>query len=264
MRVLSQAVSVLVIACAICLLITGCSTKSVMGTGTPESRAQAAQLVRDRELELTALRADMAATRIAAAKKEAELQELRDLVQQLRQETAEARQLVLDMREQAEQHRHELDRARSEQERQAQSHTSQHLTVLKDTMMALANEVGQLRQELAKPVVKERGKPSKSSGGKPSDGGKLDGVPDSPKPLSSSAEPPVTQTMIPGEFRPVSAVSRPQRPASITVQPGETLWSLAKRHQVSVASLRERNHLDGEALAVGQVLLLPQTLARHP
>lgn len=266
MTVPFHAIRVPTVACAICLLVTGCSTKPVMGTGTPESRAQAAQLVRDRELELTALRAEMAATRIAAAKKEAELQELRDLVQQLRQETAEARQAVLEMREEAEQHRRELERARSDQERQAQSYTTQHLTGLKDTMMTLANEVGQLRQELARPAVKERGKPSKGLGGKSGEVGKADGPPDSFTRLPSSADRPTATTITPGAFKPVNAVSRPQRPASITVQPGETLWSLAKRHHTSVAVLREQNHLGGEALAVGQVLLLPhpQPLVRDP
>ena len=266
MTVPFRAISVPTVACAICLLVTGCSTKPVMGTGTQESRAQAAQLVRDRELELTALRAEMAATRIAAAKKEAELQELRDLVQQLRQETAEARQVVLEMREEAEQHRRELERARSDQERQAQSYTTQHLTGLKDTMMTLANEVGQLRQELTRPAVKERGKPSKGMGGQSGEVGKADGSPDSSQRLLSSADRPTATTLTPGVFKPVSAVSRPQRPASITVQPGETLWALAKRHHTSVAALRERNHLDGEALAVGQVLLLPQPqpLVRDP
>ena len=264
MRVPFHAISFSTVACAIWLLVTGCSTKPVMGTGTPELRAQAAQLVRDREFELTTLRAEMAATRIAAAKKEAELQELRDLVQQLRQETADARQLVVDMREQAEQHRHELDRARSEQERQAVSHTTQHLMVLKDTMTTLANEVGQLRQELARPVVKERGKPSKGMGGKSGEVGRAGDLPDSSQRLPSATDRPAASTVIPGAFKPVSAFSRPLRPASITVQPGETLWSVAKRHHTSVASLRELNHIDGEALAVGQVLLLPQPLVRHP
>lgn len=254
------------VACAICLLVTGCSTKPVMGTGTPELRAQAAQLVRDREFELATLRAEMAATRIAAAKKEAELQELRDLVQQLRQETADARQLVVDLREQAEQHRHELDRARSEQERQAASHTNQHLTVLKDTMATLANEVGQLRQELARPVVKERGKPSKGMGGKSGEVGRAGDLPDSLQRLPSATDRPAASPVTPGTFKPVSTLSQPQRPVSITVQPGETLWGLAKRHHTSVAALREQNHIEGEALAVGQVLLLPQPqpLVRHP
>lgn len=61
-----------------------------------EEPRRAAQMVQDRQQELAAFRADMAATRIAAAKKEAELQELRALVTSLRQENGESRQTLLE------------------------------------------------------------------------------------------------------------------------------------------------------------------------
>lgn len=151
------------------LLSSGCSGNPPAGIGPPESRVQAATRVRDRELELTALRAEMAATRIAGAKKEAELQELRDLVQQLRQENGESRQAFLEMRDQAEQRQREFEKARDEHGRHAEAQTSQHLTVLKDTVVTLTQELGQLRQELAKPVIKERVKPPKPAPSKSTD-----------------------------------------------------------------------------------------------
>lgn len=264
MKLCAHPTRVTAIACSFCLLVTGCSAKPRMSTGTPESQAQAGQLVRDRELELTTLRGEMAATRIAAAKKEAELQELRDLVQQLRQENAEARQMVLEMREQAEQRRGELERVREEQERHAQAQTTQHLTLLKDTMMTLAHEVGQLRQDLTKPVLKEQGKASKGTGRKSAEPGKLDGLLGMPQRVPSGLGTPATSATAPGEFTRANAVSGQSQATSITVQPGDTLWRLAKQHRTSVAALRERNQLDGEALAVGQVLLLPHPLLQHP
>jgi nucleoid-associated protein YgaU len=50
---------------------------------------------------------------------------------------------------------------------------------------------------------------------------------------------------------------------SVTVAPGDTLWSIATRvapqrdPRAEVASLQQRNHLDGVDLTPGQVLLVP-------
>jgi LysM repeat protein len=239
-------------------LTGGCSsTLPIGGTGTPESRAQAATLVRDRELELTALRAEMAATRIAAAKKEAELLELRDLVQQLRQENAESRQAFLDLRERTEQRQTDNEKGRDAQDRLAQSQTTQQLAVLKDTVVALAQELGQLRQELVRPVAEERPTPAKtppSKSGDPSSPGlrsdplqrRLSARQNS---APSSAISPVALT--------VTAAGVTGTPSTITVQPGDTLRRLATRTRTSVARLREVNQLEGDALEVGQVLVVP-------
>ena len=127
----------------------GCSSTPLAGTVLPELPAQAAPPVRDRGLELTTIRSELAATKIAAAKKEAELIELRDLVRQLRLENAESRQAFLELRDQAEQRQRESVKAREIQERHAQADSTQDLTVLKATVAALAQEFGQLRQNLA-------------------------------------------------------------------------------------------------------------------
>lgn len=229
------------IAVSALLLSGGCSsTPPVSGTGTPESRAQAAALVRDRELELTALRAEMAATRIAAAKKEAELLELRDLVQQLRLENAESRQAFLELRDQAEQQQRNLEKAREEQQHQAQADASQDLSVLKDTVVALAQELGQLRQDLAKPVAKEREPRSDPPQRVPA--ARRNSSP-------SSAMLPMAMAM--------TDVVVPDSPSTITVQPGDTLPSLAKRHRTTVEVLRKLNGLKGDRLIVGRELVLP-------
>ena len=245
-------------------LTEGCSTTPPVNTGTAELRAQAATLVHDRELELAALRAEMAATRIAAAKKEAELIELRDLVQQLRLENAESRQAVLDLRERTEQRQTEIEKGRDEQDRQVQSQTTQHLAVLKDTVVALAQELGQLRQELVRPLVKERLKPSKPQPSK-------SGEPSSPDPRADPPQglPSARKNSVPlPDGSPVAlmvantVVTSP--PSTMTVQPGDTLWRLAMRSRTSVSRLREANQIQGDVLRVGQVLVVPATDIMSP
>lgn len=240
------------------ILLGGCSsTPPARGTGTSESRTQAATLVRDRELEVTALRAEMAATRIAAAKKEAELLELRDLVQQLRLENAESRQAFLELRDQTEQRQRDLEKAREERERQAQAPSPQDLRLLKDTVSMLAQELGQLRQDLAKPVGKERVKSTNPGSSKSPGSG----------PRALRADPPQRMPAARQNSSPLSAISPvaltvtdglvPDPPSAITVQPGDTLSSLAKRHRTTVEVLRELNVLKGDMVIVGRELVLP-------
>ena len=239
------------------LLCAGCSGMPPAGTGAPEPQVQAAPVVRDRGLELATLRAELAATRIAAAKKEAELLELRDLVQQLRLENAESRQAVLDLRERTEQHQTEIEKGRDVQDREAQSQTTQRLAVLNDTVVTLAQELGQLKQELVRQVAEERSTPSKTIPSKSGGPSSLDPRSDSPQRVPaarqtsalSSASSPVALTVT------SAVVTGP--PPTITVQPGDTLASLAKRHRTTVEVLRKLNVLKGDALIVGRELILP-------
>jgi LysM repeat protein len=212
------------------LLCVGCSSMQLTSTGIPEPQVQPAPLVRDRGLELAVLRAEMAATKIAAAKKEAELLELRDLVRQLRLENAESRQAFLELRDQAEQRQRDLVNAREAQERQAKTHSTDDLTVLKDTVVMLAQELGQLKQDLAKPVAKEP----------------VNFIKPGSSPLSLMSPMALTvTTMAPGA------------PLPIMVQPGDTLATLAKRHRTTVEALRKLNVLKGDTLIVGRELVLP-------
>lgn len=248
------------IAVSALVLSGGCSSAPpVGGTGTAESQAQAATLIRDRALELTALRAEMAATRIAAAKKEAELLELRDVVQQLRLENAESRQAFLDLRDQAEQQQRTLEKAREEQQHQAQAHASQDLSILKDTVVMLAQELGQLRQDLAKPVAKELVKSTNPGSSTSPESGPhaLRSAPPQRVPVARQQSSPLS-AMSPMALTVTSAVA-PGPPLTITVQPGDTLSSLATRHRTTVDVLRKLNVLDGDALLAGRELVLPMS-----
>jgi LysM repeat protein len=214
------------------LFTVGCAGMLPARPDIPELRIPPAPLVRDRGLELAALRSEMAATKIAAAKKEAELLELRDLVRQLRLENAESRQAFLELRDQAEQRQRDLVKARETPERQAKAQSTDDLTVLKDTVVMLAQELGQLKQDLAKPVAKEPVKLIK------------------PGSSLSSAMSPMALT--------VTAMA-PDAPSTIMVQPGDTLVSLAKRHRTTVEVLRKLNVLNGDTLIVGRALVLPMS-----
>lgn len=85
-----------------CLLaVMGCGTSpswSKRSTPLVTDQPQRERLLRDREAELAGLRADVANARIAAAKKEAEVQELREQVIRLRQELGVAYQQLAEER----------------------------------------------------------------------------------------------------------------------------------------------------------------------
>jgi len=49
------------------------------------------------------------------------------------------------------------------------------------------------------------------------------------------------------------------RDGSITVAPGDTLYSIGRRHNVSVMKLMELNNLSDSSLSVGQQIILPKT-----
>jgi len=51
---------------------------------------------------------------------------------------------------------------------------------------------------------------------------------------------------------------------TVTVQPGDSLWSIARAHDTTVANLMAANALDGERLSIGQVLKLPSAVVAAP
>ncbi len=69
---------------------------------------------------------------------------------------------------------------------------------------------------------------------------------------------PVTGEAIPG--RNAAPAATPTQPLEYTVQAGDSLWTIARRHDVGVSRLRETNGLSREALLQpGQTLTLPPT-----
>jgi hypothetical protein len=55
----------------------------------------------------------------------------------------------------------------------------------------------------------------------------------------------------------ISSTLSPRLPRSVTVQPGDTLYRIAHRHNVTVYDLKTVNVLTNDRIALGQVLYLP-------
>ncbi|MGH7206074.1 MAG: LysM peptidoglycan-binding domain-containing protein [Nitrospiraceae bacterium] len=230
------------------------------GTGSTEARAQAVTTVRDREAELAVIRSEMAATRIAAAKKEAELQELRSLVNQLRQENAESHQALRDLRQANEARQTELVALRSERDQLLQAKSEQQFKSLTDSLLALTKELEEVKQGLAQTVTKSTTKQGKVSSAKPIRPGSKDPHPDQPGLLPSS----LRDSLLPPTVEPAVRVISEQVPSSpplrITVEPGDTLTRLARQYKTTVEAIKQANRLETDQLVVGQRLLIPDTV----
>lgn len=244
------------------LLASGCATDRTAWPG-PEveaARRQADQVVRDSYAEVAALRQDLAATRIGAAKKEAEIQDLRRQIAELSQAAAELRQARAAQLQEIESVQAELTLLRDERDRLLQASTGtmgqgadspslssqagegeptatrmqSRLAELESAVATLTVELTQVKQELAKPL----GKPGSRPG----------------TPTGSLSTPPAV-------IRPASLTDPPApsatRPLSIQVQAGDSLWTIARRHGLTVEQLKNANGLHGDLILIGQQLVIP-------
>ncbi|MEW6248914.1 MAG: LysM peptidoglycan-binding domain-containing protein [Nitrospirota bacterium] len=248
-------------AVGIVFLLPGCSgtRASSYGPSSQEAHTRAATIVRDREAELATIRAEMAATRIAAAKKEAELQELRSLVHQLRQENAESHQVVRELRQAQEARQVELATLRSERDQLRQAKNEQQFKALTDSLLALTKELGEVKEGLMQSAVKPTVKQKKSSDAtKPGGTGSRENAAKHPSLLPSATPAP---TRFPGVEPALHVISEPMvsapQPRHITVQAGETLWSLARQYKMTVEAIKQANRLSRDQLVVGQELVIP-------
>lgn len=219
---------------SLALAVSGCAAMSdrPIGSAMDESR-RVTQLVQDREKELHALRAEVASTRIAAAKQEAELQELRATVVQLRQENSASHQALFEAKRRLDVRETELAAVKTERNQPAQesSQSDLHdhkLAMLENTVTSLSQELAELRQTLA--VAAHT--PSK----------------DSAKRASAERVIPAVHVLKEGDS---------SKPSWITVQPGESLWSLARKYKTTIETLRMINGKVGDHVTVGEELRLP-------
>ncbi|MGB2725119.1 MAG: hypothetical protein WBC46_11195, partial [Nitrospira sp.] len=90
----------------------------------------------------------MAATRIAAAKKEAELVELRALVAQLRQENADTHQRQLEQRQSVEVRQAEINALKAERDQLLLTKNDQSLKDLKEGLLVLTKQLEDVRQDI--------------------------------------------------------------------------------------------------------------------
>ncbi|MGH7164596.1 MAG: LysM peptidoglycan-binding domain-containing protein [Nitrospiraceae bacterium] len=244
------------------LLALGCATDRTAWPG-PEveaARRQADQVVRDSYAEVAALRQDLAATRIAAAKKEAEVQDLRRQIEELSQAAAELRQARTAHLQEIENAQAELALLRDERDRLLQASrgtTGQvadspslprnagegeptatmmqaRLAELESAVATLTVELTQVKRELANSPGKRRTGPD--------------------TPTGSLSTPPAV-------IRPTSLTDPPApsatRPLSVQVHAGDSLWTIARRHGLTVEQLKNANGLQGDLILIGQQLVIP-------
>ena len=217
------------------VLISGCVTAHDVPLARPTDEGRyAAQLMHEREQEVAALRAEVASTRIAAAKQEADLHELRATVVQLRQENGEAHQALLEAKRALNVRETEVATVKTERDQLAQTSvhlgtTERQLTVLHDTVASLSQELAAIKSTMA------LGKPT---------------------PADSVARQDRDERIIPAVhiFREDAEQSKP---SWITVQPGDSWWSVARTHRTTVKALRAINGRVGDHLNVGEAIRLP-------
>jgi murein DD-endopeptidase MepM/ murein hydrolase activator NlpD len=77
-----------------------------------------------------------------------------------------------------------------------------------------------------------------------------------PPPAPRLAEPPPPQSTA-GTHAPFRQPAPDTAGGAIDVQPGETLYSIGRRHGVSVAAIKDANGLSGDAVRPGQRLVMP-------
>lgn len=90
----------------------------------------------------------MAATRIAAAKKEAELLELEPSVAQLRQENTDTHQRLLELRQSVEVRQADMNALKAERDQLLLTKNDQSLKDLKDGLLVLTKQLEDVRQDI--------------------------------------------------------------------------------------------------------------------
>lgn len=242
------------------VVISGCATapELPMGRGIDEA-GRALQLMQEREKELASLRAEMAATRIAAAKQEAELHDLRTTVVQLRQENGESHQALLEAKRALEARDRELTAMKTDHEPRAEasvqsSGTERHLAELHHTVALLSQELATVKAAMAQavrmsPVAAERPDElmATAQSGRSSH---------RPRRAATALDDEVVRSIVPAVHVPREDVET-SRPSWITVQLGESWWTLARKHKTTITALRAVNGRAGDALMVGETLRLP-------
>ena len=62
-----------------------------------------------------------------------------------------------------------------------------------------------------------------------------------------------------GQILTIPTTSTGSKPITYTVQPGDSLWEIARTYGTTVNAIRELNQLTSNVLQIGQILLLPPT-----
>jgi LysM repeat protein len=231
------------------LLLWGCAAEPTLWMENDAGRRRVDLVVREAQAELSTLRQEVAAARIAAAKKEAELPELRRQVAEL-QRTAEAKQAELAAirtdRDRLLQTKTDMEQqvAESPAPHQSLAEVAETRTKLKEleaSQAVLTAELAQIKGDLARARGKAGGRAGKPAA-------------TSPMPEASTKPAPAAEAVTPSDRRPVR----------IAVERGDSLDLIARLYGVSVADLKAINGLRNDLILVGQELVIPRSPSVGP
>lgn len=202
--------------------------------------------VRDAQRTATELRAELDARRQELAEAVVARAQLEGRLREAERRLAEARHIIDLQRE-------ELASARTEREKIARTGVQLQLQ-LNRLHRQLAHEAKAASEPAAAPAGdRPRGASSRSS----SVSALADpGVARVPAVKTTRQMPPVEIPVMPTGQR--APGDQPAGYRAVSVQPGDTLWSIARRYRVDVARLRAWNRLVDDRILVGQALWVPQ------
>ena len=135
-------------------LFAGCATVPATNEADMQDcKIRIARVIDDRDALLAAARAEIAASKIAAAKKEAELQELRKAVGDLRRENADSHHALTVMKRTVDTAQEEADRLRAERAQAEQTKQERELSELRTTVHALTEQMDRLKEQVLEAVL---------------------------------------------------------------------------------------------------------------
>lgn len=266
------------------LLVWGCVADPIIRMESDAARRRVDLVVRDAQAEVSTLRREVAAARIAAAKKEAELPELRRQVAEL-QRAAEAKQGELAAlrteRERLLQVKTDLERQVVELQRTAEAKQGE-LAALRTDRDRLLQTKTDVEQQVAEPprsqqsateVAETQTKLKELETTQAVLTAELalmkrDLARGTGKAGSRAGKPAAARPMPEASTRPVAAVDAlmpsDRRPVRIAVVRGDSLELIARLYGVSVADLKAINGLRNDLILVGQELVIPRPASMGP
>lgn len=232
--------------------LSACATAPEIPLRQDVEAHRTTQLAQEREQVVAALRADVAATRISAAKQEAELQDLRATVARLQQENRDSHQALLEAHRTIEARNTEIMTVKTERDGLMQMSMPDQQpgfagATLQQQVTALSQELQRVKQSLAM-------LPAQAA------------IASAPFDSAAMRQPANGVSMPSQEYVPRDVVSAmyvvpvvSDRPMAsrVTVRPGDTLARIARRYQTTVDAIRRVNGLPGHRVVAGQELQLP-------
>ncbi len=204
--------------------------------------------VRDAQRSITELRAELEARRQELADAQVARAQLEGRVREAERRVIEARQIVELQRE-------ELVAARKERERITRSNSpvqgrmKPHQKPASRQGRTVENEQDIVAAQASMPTRKQQKAQAMSSF--------ADEVSATGQPNRAATTPATLRADNPAGPQRVDQIAPSVPTTHISIKSGDTLWSIARKHGISLTQLRSLNHLTDNQIMVGQVLRVP-------